>query len=276
MLPCAAVTDVERPPAAIAAAPRSSPLRRAWFAEWPVWAEVILFLLLMVVYEWVRDLVATDDVLIPLGHARDVMDVEKTLGLFVEPDIHDWVQSVGVAKFATTWIYTLAHTTGFIVMFLFVWFRRRRNYPMFRNWFWVTNALAVVGYWLYPLAPPRLTGIGLEDPTKQALELGGALSWFQPFRNEFAAMPSMHVGYSFLFGLTLFWLLRPSPWRWLAFLWPIGMLFTVMATSNHWWLDGVGGATAVLLGLAIVSRLAGPYPRPWEWSGRAGRAGGGP
>ena len=118
------------------------------------------------------------------------------------------MQSVGVAKFTTTWIYTLAHTTGFTVMFLWVWFRRRENYPMFRNWFWVTNGIAVLGYWLYPLAPPRLTGIGLEDPTKQALELGGALSWFQPFRNEFAAMPSMHVGYSFLFGLTLFWLLR--------------------------------------------------------------------
>ncbi len=189
------------------------------------------------------------------------------MGLFVEPDVHDWVQSVGIAEFTTTWIYTLAHTTGFTVMFLWVWFRRRENYAMFRNWFWVTNGIAVLGYWLYPLAPPRLTGIGLEDPTKQALELGGALSWFQPFRNEFAAMPSMHVGYSFLFGLTLFWLLRPSPWRWLAFLWPAGMLFTVMATANHWWLDGVGGAMVVLVALAVIARLAGPYPRPWQSAG---------
>ena len=255
------MTDADRP----------SPLARAWFAQWPVWAEVILFLLLTVAYEWLRDIVATDDVNEALRHARDVIDVEKSVGLFVEPDIHDWVQSVGVAKFTTTWIYTLAHTTGFTVMFLFMWFRRRENYPMFRNWFWVTNGIAVLGYWIFPLAPPRLTGIGLEDPTKAALELGGALSWFQPFRNEFAAMPSMHVGYSFLFALTLFWMLRPSPWRWLAFLWPIGMLFTVIATANHWWLDGVGGASVVLIALAISSRFNGRYPRPWERRRAPGR-----
>jgi hypothetical protein len=256
VLPCAAVTDADRP----------SPLARAWFAQWPIWAEVILFLLLMVAYEWLRDLVATDDVTVAVRHARDVIDIEKSLGLFVEPHLHDRVQSIGALRFTTTWIYTLAHTTGFTVMFLFVWFRRRRNYPMFRNWFWVTNAIAIVGYWLFPLAPPRLTGLGLADPTKAALQLGGALSWFQPFRNEFAAMPSMHVGYAFLFALTLFWLLRPSPWRVLAFVWPIGMLLTVMSTANHWWLDGVGGVTAVLIGLAVISRLNGPCPRPWEAS----------
>ena len=84
-----------------------------------------------------------------------------------------------------------------------MWFRRRRYYAAFRNWFWITNALAVVGYWLYPLAPPRLTGPRARGPHQGTLELGGALSWFQPFRNEFAAMPSMHVGYTFLFALTL-------------------------------------------------------------------------
>ena len=99
-----------------------------------------------------------------------------------------------------------------------MWFRRRRFYAAFRNWFWVANGLAVIGYWLYPLAPPRLTDLGLDDPTKASLELGGALSWFQPFRNEFAAMPSMHVGYTLLFALTLVWMHRGSRWRWVAFL----------------------------------------------------------
>ena len=70
----------------------------------------------------------------------------------------------------------------------------------------------------HPLAPPRLTDLGLDDPTKASLELGGALSWFRPFRNEFAAMPSMHVGYTLLFALTLVWMHRGSRWRWVAFL----------------------------------------------------------
>jgi hypothetical protein len=247
----------------VAASP--SPLARAWSARWPFVAELLLFLLLNVAYEWLRDVVAVQDVAVPLRHAADIIDVERSLGLFVEPDIHDWVQSEPVAKFLTTWTYTLAHTIGFTVMFLWVWLFRRVNFAFFRNWFWITNALAIVGYWLYPLAPPRLAGIGLADPTKESLKLGGSLDWFQPFRNEFAAMPSMHVGYSILFGLTLFLLLRPSPWRWLAFLWPATMLFVVMATANHWWLDGVGGAACVLIALVLMARLAGPEQlRPWQ------------
>ncbi len=253
---------------AVTVAAPPSPFARAWTARWPIGIELALFLVLMAVYEWLRDLVATEDFERVLGHAHDVVDLERALGAFWEPDIHHWVQGIGPLEFTTTWVYTLAHTTGFAVMFFWVWFRRRGSYAMFRNWFWITNALAVVGYWLYPLAPPRLSGLGLADPTKESLELGGSLSWFQPFRNEFAAMPSMHVGYTVLFALTIFWLNRGSRWRWLAFLWPAGMLFVVVATANHWWLDGVGGAAAVLIGLVIAWRLSGDLPMPWDWRPR--------
>jgi hypothetical protein len=253
---------------AVTVAAPPSPFARLWTARWPIGAELVLFFILMAVYEWLRDLVATEDFDRVLGHAHDVVDLERSLGAFVEPDVHHWVQGIGPLDFTTTWIYTLAHTTGFAVMFFWVWFRRRESFAMFRNWFWITNALAVVGYWLYPLAPPRLAGLGLQDPTKESLELGGALSWFQPFRNEFAAMPSMHIGYTFLFALTIFWLNRGSRWRWLGFLWPAGMLFTVVATANHWWLDGVGGVAAVLIGLVIAWRLSGDLPMPWDWRPR--------
>ncbi len=253
---------------AVTVAATPSPFARAWTARWPIGVELALFFVLMAAYEWLRDLVATEDFERVLGHAHDVVDAERALGAFWEPDIHHWVQGIGPLEFTTTWVYTLAHTTGFAVVFFWVWFRRRGNYAMFRNWFWITNALAVVGYWLYPLAPPRLSGLGLADPTKESLELGGSLSWFQPFRNEFAAMPSMHVGYSVLFALTLFWLNRGSRWRWLAFLWPAGMLFVVVATANHWWLDGVGGAATVLIGLAVAWRLSGGLPMPWDWRPR--------
>ena len=197
-------------------AARPSPLARAWSARWSLGAEIVLFLVLMFVYEWVRDLVAVNDPARPIRHALDVIDVEKTLGFFVEPDVQDFAHSVAGLKFLTTWAYTLGHVTGYVIAFAFVWYRRRPYYAAFRNWFWTANALALLGYWLFPLAPPRLTDLGLEDPTKTPLELGGALSWFEPFRNEFAAMPSMHVGYTFLFALTLCGCCRPSPWRWLA------------------------------------------------------------
>lgn len=245
-------------------AARPSPIARAWTARWPFAAELTVFLLLMAAYEWLRDVVAPGDVAQPLRNAAHVIDAERALGMFVEPDLHRWAQGVDPLRFTTTWLYTLAHTIGFAVMFLWVWCRRRENFAMFRNWFWVTNGLAVLGYWLVPLAPPRLAGLGLADPTKEALRLGGSLSWFQPFRNEFAAMPSMHVGYAVLFALAIVWLNRPSPWRWLAFLWPAAMLVTVVATANHWILDGVGGVATVGLGLLVAWRLGGDLPMPWR------------
>lgn len=246
-------------------AARPSPLVRAASARWPLAAEVALLLVLMAAYEWVRDLVAPGDVRAPLRHASQVIDLERSLGLFVEPDLQRLANDLPGGEFTTSWLYTVGHTPGFIVAFSVVWFLRRSHFAFFRNWFWATNGLALVGYWLYPLAPPRLAAIGLADPTDEKLELGGTLSWFQPFRNEYAAMPSMHVGYTVLFALTLFWLFRGSRLRGLAFLWPAAMLLVVTSTANHFWLDGLGGASAVLIALALVHRLSpARVLRPWQ------------
>lgn len=245
-------------------APRPSPLARAWTARWPIWAEVLLFLALMFTYEWLRSLVApADGDPTPFQNAMDIVSAEEALGLYMEPAIFEWTQSHAWAEFATTWFYTLGYTTGFVLMFAWVWFRRREQFAAFRNWFWASSLVAVVGYWIYPLAPPRFTE-GFGDPTAEALKLGGSLDWFQPFRNEFAAMPSMHCGLAMLMGISLFWLLRPSPWRWLALLWPAGMVFTTMATANHWWLDAVGGLAAIAIALAIVAALMRGQPAPWR------------
>jgi len=252
------------------AAPRRTDLAaRIWTARWPVWAEVALFLALFFLYEWLRSLVAPEGPGIERAfqHASDIVAFEESLGLFIEPAIHDWTQANPVAEFLTTWFYTLGYTGGFIAMFAWVWWRRRAWFAAFRNWFWAASFVAVLGYWAYPLAPPRFTDHGMADPTAEALKLGGALDWFQPFRNEYAAMPSMHCGLALLLGLALFWLLRPSPWRWLALLWPAAMTFTVMATANHWWLDAVGGAVAVGIALAIVWPLTRTMPAPWRYRG---------
>lgn len=246
-------------------AARPSPLARAASARWPLSAEIALFVVLMAAYEWARDLVAPEGPADALRHAGQVIDAERALGLFVEPDLQRLTADTPGAEFVTTWLYTLGHTPGFIVAFAVVWFLRRSHFGFFRNWFWVTNGIALIGYALYPLAPPRLAGLGLADPTDESLELGGALSWFQPFRNEYAAMPSMHVGYAVLFALALLWMFRRSRRRALLALWPAGMLLVVMATANHYWLDGVGGAAAVALALALVHLVSPPSTlRPWE------------
>jgi PAP2 superfamily protein len=217
----------------------------------------------MVAYEFVRDLVepATSDG--ALAHSRAVVDLERSLGLFVEPHVQRAVHALPGGEFATNWFYTLGYTLGFVLFFTWAWLRRRDRFPFLFRWFWVTNGLALAGYWLFPLAPPRLAGLGLQDSSAQALRLGGSMDWFEPFRNQVAAMPSMHVGQSVLFCAAIIMVGR-SRWRWLALLWPAMMLTTVMATANHYWLDGLVGSCVVGLAL-VLTRLAWPrLRRPWE------------
>lgn len=223
-------------------------------STWPTLVWVVLgFLVLMFAYEAARDFVAPGlgDAR-PFHHADDVIALERQVGLFVEPDVQRGVHAVPGGRAATTWFYTLAYTVGYTVFLAWAFFFQRSRFRFLFTWYWITNAVAVVGYWLYPLAPPRfIEGLEMEDTTKAALELGGSLSWFQPFRNLFAAMPSMHVGQSVLYAAAITLMFR-SRWRLLAWVWPALMLVTVMATANHYWLDGVGGAVAVGAAYALT------------------------
>lgn len=240
---------------------------RAWRAEWPIWAEVICFVALMALYESLRTLVAPDSagVTTAFANAERVVDLERALGLFVEGDLHAWTVAHEAVQFATTWYYTLAYVAGYLVTFTWTWFRRRPYFAAFRNWFWTSLMLAPIGFWLFPLSPPRFTEYGEQDITAEALRMGGSLDWFQIFRNEYAAMPSMHCGLAILMALSFFWMLRPSPWRWLMLTWPPIMIFTVMATANHWWLDAVGGTLTIGVALAVVAPLTRRMPAPWRY-----------
>jgi PAP2 superfamily len=251
---------------------RDSISARALWARWHGGAEIGLFVVLMLLYELLRDLVEPSSPAVPVANAEDIVGIERSLGLAIEGDVQRLTNDFPGGEFLSSWYYTLAHTPGFIAVFAGIWFFRRRWYPFVRNWFWATNAVAVLVYWLYPLAPPRLAGLGLEDPTKSTLELGGSLSWFQPFRNLYAAMPSMHTGYTILYATAAILLLRGFGARWIFALWPVVMIWVIMATANHFWLDAVGGAIVVGAALALTHLVApGAMPRPWSYRPPAAR-----
>jgi PAP2 superfamily len=237
-------------------------------------AVVGLFVALMFLYEAIRDFVGpADGAAAPFDHAADVIALERHLGLFVEDDLQRLAQRVGVIDFATTWFYTVGYTAGFVCFFAWLWWRHREKLPFLFAWYWITNGLALLGYWLYPLAPPRLVpALGLVDPTQESLKLGGAMSWFEPFRNLYAAMPSMHVGQTVIYAVAITAILR-SPARFLVWLWPAMMTFTVMATANHYWLDGLGGTVAAGLGLGIALLVFPRLERPWSRRPAPARAG---
>ena len=229
--------------------------------------EILAFAALMLVYEWLRDLVAPTSTVLPVAHAQSVISAERGLGLLLEPSLQRHVNDIPGGQSLVSWLYTLGHTPGFIVFFVWLWWRHRDQFSFVRTWFWLSHAVAVVVFWWWPLAPPRFSGLGMEDPTEQTLRLGGATSWFQPFRNLYAAMPSLHVGYTVLYAIVIT-LIGVSSWRFAAWIWPAAMLVVVMATANHYWLDGVGGALTIGAGCSLAllaNRVTGAGMRkPWE------------
>ncbi len=185
-----------------------------------------------------------------LANARDVVALQEALGLLHEETVQGWV--LGSEALVRSWnvFYGLAHDAlGFLAL-VFLWRRARHRYRFWRNVGGWMLALALVGFALYPLTPPRLmpeehgfvdTGveIGGVGPIQGATESGGG--------NRFAAMPSLHVGRAGWVTAALWPLARRRTSRGLLLAYPFAMTFATVVTANHWLLDGAGGLATLAL-----------------------------
>ena len=68
------------------------------------------------------------------------------------------------------------------------------------------------------------------------------------FGNLYAAMPSLHVGWSTWSALALIPLCRRTWLKVLVGLYPFATIFAIVVTANHWILDAIGGWVVLALG----------------------------
>jgi hypothetical protein len=139
-----------------------------------------------------------------------------------------------------------------------VWLFRSHpgRYAAARLALFVTTAVALLGYYFYPLAPPRLmTGANFIDTVAKHHTWGSMASGdMSQVSNQFAAMPSMHIGWSLWCGLTIAFLARRRWVKVVGLLYPLSTLVVIIATANHFFMDALIGAVCTAFGLA-VSRL---------------------
>jgi membrane-associated phospholipid phosphatase len=156
-----------------------------------------------------------------------------------------------VAKF-TYFQCQFTITFGFV---LWVYLRRHYAYTLLRNTLFTTFMLALPGYVLYPTAPPRLLrSEGFIDPMQHAtLNQSGFL--VELFGNGYAAMPSLHTGTAILVGSTGVLVARHPLVRVMWGLYPALVVFSIVATANHFFLDAVAGAGVLAVALAVVLAL---------------------
>ena len=208
------------------------------------------------------------------NNAIKVIDFERALGLFREPAIQQrFLSASGFIQFWNVF-YGTAH---FIVTLgVFVWMFRsgRAFFTRWRNTLAFTTGLAIVGFSLFPLMPPRLLNAGgryggekLAIETHHGdfgivdtvAEFGGPWKFDSgtgaKVSNQYAAMPSMHIGWSTWCALVMWRLSRRRWFRVLLILYPLGTLFCIIVTGNHFWLDGVGGLITLTAGWFVGSRF---------------------
>jgi hypothetical protein len=211
------------------------------------------------VYSLIRNRgVDTDSSAEAFRHAREVIGAERLLGLYHERTVQGWF--LPWRWFISFWdvYYGTAHFVVTVVALVYLFRRMSVRYPLWRNTLACTTALALVGFALYPLLPPRLLppGYGFVDTLRV---VGGLWSFdsgaVAKVSNQYAAMPSLHFAWSSWCVFVLAPAVRARWTRAVLLAYPFVTLFAIVVTANHYVLDAVGGAAVLGAGHGMARPL---------------------
>jgi len=235
-----------------ASSPRPAPPRRTGRLR-AAGQEILLVLAGVVVYFGVRGITVTD-AQEALDHALHLVEIERSLGLFVEPSLQALVLGSDSLVAVMNWIYIWGHWPVIAAVLLWLFFAHPDGYRRTRNAMLISGGVGLVIFAAFPVAPPRLTDLGFIDTVT---EQSNAYRVLQPpaFVNQYAAMPSLHVGWDLLMGLAVYAYARHRLLRLAGLALPVLMVTSVVLTANHYIIDAVGGAGLVLGSMAVAARI---------------------
>ncbi len=206
------------------------------------------------------------------NHAREVISLERGMGLFIEPTVHAWASGREGIIDVASWMYVNSHFTITTVTLAFLYLRRNERFYFVRNMFMVAMGIALIGYLVFPTAPPRfLPELGFRDSVADFTGVDTQAS--NVLFNPFAAVPSMHVAFALMLGLSMASTVQHAWARALWWAYPAMVTFVVIATGNHWWFDAfLGAVTAGLSALVAHALFARARPEAWAWDPGPGPA----
>jgi membrane-associated phospholipid phosphatase len=227
--------------------PGAEPTRHEWVRE------LVLVLAGLLVYFGVR--AATTGKAGPAtAHARSIIELEQTLGIAREGDLQRLILGHHALVTLANWVYIWGHWPLIAVSAAWLFRHRPDGYRLMRTAIFASGAIGMIIFLVYPVAPPRLTGLGLTDTVTSYSHSYRAL---QPpsLTDRYAAVPSLHFGWDMLVGLTLARFHPRTVVRVLAALMPVAMALAVVMTANHYVLDVIVGGIVAMAGLAIATPL---------------------
>jgi hypothetical protein len=255
------------------------------------WKEALIVAVFYAIYSWTRNLFGSNKIAadgVPeqaFTNAERIIQWELNLNLFHEQTIQSWFLPYrGFIQFWNTY-YGIAHFAVTLGVFVLLYMRRADVFPQWRNSLAAMTALAIIGFAWFPLMPPRLLDEPCPIPAAVAeandvrvsyggacidsdlrpdggwgfvdtlADFGGPWSFdsdaMASISNQYAAMPSLHIGWSTWCAIAIWPLLRRRWAKALVLLYPAATLFCIVVTGNHFWLDGVGGLVVFSIGSLI-------------------------
>jgi len=239
------------------------------------WKDLIrqigLFVAAFLLYDLVRGLTNSSNPYKPFGDAMKIIDLERTLHIFVEPSIQSWAITQHWLMDAADWTYLNGHFIVTLLALTFIYVRRNRSFYFVRNMFMISMGLALVGYGLFPTAPPRLMPEwGFTDAVSQFLVGNASYTDYgsgKAFLNFYAAVPSMHVCFAVMIGISMSRLVKHRTARIAWCFYPVLVTFVVVATANHYLTDVFLGALTAGASAFLSARLLA-RARPAAWAFR--------
>lgn len=219
--------------------------------DWP--RQLLIFLAAYLLYEIARWL-TTGSSVTAAANAYRVLRIEGDVGLDLESTVQQALVSLPVMTILN-YVYLAAQLAVVPLTLVWLYRRQRGSYLLLRNVVLGTWLISVPVYALFPVAPPRLAGMGVTDTvtTQAGIPLDSNFSTL--FYNAFAAVPSLHAGFAFAVGIAIAMVARRRVVRLLGLLWGPLVVLAVVATGNHFFFDVIAGiaATAAGFGLAVLS-----------------------
>jgi membrane-associated phospholipid phosphatase len=192
------------------------------------------------------------------NNALWVIDSERALGIYVEPDLQHAFVSNSLGMPFWNALYVTSQVVVLPLTLVLVYRYRRGSYAFVRNMAVISWSAGLVWYALQPVAPPRLLASGFTDTVSSQTFFDLDSDFVRAFYNPVAAMPSLHVGMA---PIVAWALIRLTPWVWtraLGWAYPVLVSVSIVVTGNHYLLDIAGGLAVVLPAAAIAAWLAHP------------------
>jgi hypothetical protein len=191
------------------------------------------------------------------ANANRVESLEQVLGFAWEQSLQRAFLALPSLVAALNLFYFIGHFLITAIFFFWLYRRSRDGFRSFRDGFLAATAIAVVIHWLFPTAPPRLAGVGLEDTllVLSGIDIGSPHS--SALSNPVAAVPSLHAAYALGVGIGMMRYARSHVVRLAGAIYPPLVVLTIVVTGNHFVLDAIAGMAVLGVGFGLARAVRG-------------------